>query len=182
MRVIAGEFRSRRLVSLPGDSTRPTPDRLREALFSILMPVIEGALFVDAFAGTGAVGIEAISRGARMVTFVEHDRRAQALIAENLAHCGVENGYAIIRARVERAAEDFPVASLDIVLLDPPYDEPAETVAAVIASAGEALAPGGLLVLEHARRRPSPETAGPLVRVRQVTSGDSALSFYSCPP
>jgi 16S rRNA (guanine966-N2)-methyltransferase len=182
MRVIAGALKGRRLKTPSWEGLRPSSDKLRETLFNILAPRIEGARVADGYAGTGAVGIEAISRGARMVTFVESDRRAQALIAENLAHCGVEDGYAIIRARAERAAEDFPAASLDIVLLDPPYDEPPDTVAAVIASAGEALAPGGLLVLEHARRRPSPETAGLLVRVRQVTSGDSALSFYSCPP
>ena len=113
-----------------------------------------------------------------MVTFVETDRRAQALIAENLAHCGVESGYAIIRAGVERAVDDLPAASLDIVFLDPPYDE---RVDAVIAAAAEVIAPGGVLVLEHARRQKAPELAGRLIRVRQVTSGSSMLSFYSCP-
>jgi 16S rRNA (guanine966-N2)-methyltransferase len=181
MRVIAGSLKGRRLKAPTWDGLRPTAEKLRETLFNILAPRMAGARVMDGYAGTGALGIEAISRGAAMVTFVEQDRRAQTLIAENLAHCGVENGYDIIRARVERAAEDAAVASLDIVLLDPPYDEPPETVAAVIGSAGEALAPGGVVVLEHARRRPSPESAGPLIRVRQVTSGDSALSFYSCP-
>ena len=181
MRVIAGTLKGRRLKAPTWDGLRPTAEKLRETLFNILAPRIAGARVMDGYAGTGALGIEAISRGAARVTFVEQDRRAQTLIAENLAHCGVENGYDIIRARVERAAGDAVVASLDIVLLDPPYDEPPETVTAVMASAGEALAPGGVVVLEHARRRPSPESAGPLIRVRQVTSGDSALSFYSCP-
>jgi len=110
------------------------------------------------------------------VTFVENDRRAQALIAENLAHCGVTNGYAIIRATVARAIDDYGTTkAFDIVLLDPPYeDEPG----AVIAAAGDVLAPGGLLVLEHARRRPTPDSAGALGRVRGVTSGDSALALY----
>ena len=86
--------------------TRPTADRVREALFSILFDV-QGSTVLDLYAGTGAIGIEAISRGAAMVTFVESDRRAQTLIAENVAHCGVESGYAIIRATVARAIDDY---------------------------------------------------------------------------
>ena len=178
MRVIAGTLKGRRLKAPTWEGLRPTSDKLRETLFNILAPRMEGARVLDGYAGTGAVGIEALSRGAEMVTFVETDRRAQALIAENLAHCGVESGYAIIRAGVERAVDDLPAASLDIVFLDPPYDE---RVDAVIAAAAEVIAPGGVLVLEHARRQKAPELAGRLIRVRQVTSGSSMLSFYSCP-
>jgi 16S rRNA (guanine966-N2)-methyltransferase len=181
MRVIAGALKGRRLKSPTWDGLRPTSDKLRETLFNILAPRIDGARFVDGYAGTGAVGIEALSRGARAVTFIDSDRRAETLIAENLAHCGVENGYAIIRATVERAIDQLDAAAFgpyelfDIVWLDPPYDE---QPAAPIAAADKLIAPGGLLVLEHARRRPAPETAGRLVRVRQVTSGDSMLSFF----
>jgi len=163
------------------DGLRPTSDKLRETLFNILAPRIAGTRVLDLYAGTGAVGIEALSRGAASVTFVESDRRAQTLIAENLLHCGVESGYAIIRASVARAIEQLDAAAFgpyelfDLVWLDPPYDEQPD---AVLAAAGVLIAPGGLLVLEHARRRPAPETAGRLVRVRQVTSGDSTLSFY----
>ena len=102
MRVIAGTLKGRRLKAPTWDGLRPTSDKLRETLFNILAPRIDGARFVDGYAGTGAVGIEALSRGARSVTFIESDRRAETLIAENLAHCGVENGYAIIRATVAR--------------------------------------------------------------------------------
>src|SRR5437867_13241212 len=98
MRVIAGSFKGRRLASPSWDGLRPTSDKLRETLFDILAPRIAGARVLDGYAGTGAVGIEAISRGAALVVFVERDRRAQALVAANLAHCGVTNGYAIIRA------------------------------------------------------------------------------------
>jgi 16S rRNA (guanine966-N2)-methyltransferase len=182
MRVIAGALKGRRLKTPTWEGLRPTSEKLRETLFNILAPRMAGARVVDGYAGTGALGIEAISRGAAMVTFVEQDRRAQGLVAENLAHCGVENGYAIIRGAVERAVDDLPAASVDVVLLDPPYDERPETVTAAVAAAGDVLAPGGVVVLEHPRRRPSPEAAGALRRVRQVTSGDSALSFYSCPP
>src|SRR4029079_12971992 len=102
MRVIAGTFKGRRLKTPAWDGLRPTSDKLRETLFNILAPRVPGARVLDAYAGTGAIGIEALSRGAASVTFVERDRRAQALIAENLAHCGVQNGYAIIRASVGR--------------------------------------------------------------------------------
>jgi 16S rRNA (guanine966-N2)-methyltransferase len=181
MRVIAGTLKGRRLKTPSWEGLRPTSDKLRETLFNILAPRLAGARFLDGYAGTGAVGIEALSRGATAVTFVESDRRAETLIAENLAHCGVENGYAIIRGTVARAIDQLDAAAFgpyelfDIVWLDPPYDEQPD---AVIAAAGVLIAAGGLLVLEHARRRTAPERAGRLSRVRQVTSGDSALSFY----
>ena len=182
MRIIAGALKGRRLKPPTWDGLRPTSDKLRETLFNILAPRMAGARVLDGYSGTGALGIEAISRGAARVTFVDNDRRAQALIADNLARCGVEGGYAIIRASVAVAIDDLgaaPVEPFDIILLDPPYDDP--QVDAVIAAGGDVLAPAGVLVLEHRRRRVVPEAAGRLVRVRQVTSGDSALSLYSCP-
>ena len=181
MRVIAGTLKGRRLKAPTWAGLRPTSDKLRETLFNILAPRMAGARFLDGYAGTGAVGIEALSRGATAVTFVDSDRRAETLIAENLAHCGVENGYAIIRATVARAIDQLDAAAFgpyelfDIVWLDPPYDEASD---AELTAAGVLLAPGGLLVLEHARRRPAPDAAGRLVRSRQVISGDSTLSFY----
>jgi 16S rRNA (guanine(966)-N(2))-methyltransferase RsmD len=177
--VIAGSLKGRRLNAPTWEGLRPTSDQLRETLFNILAPRIAGARVLDGYAGTGALGIEALSRGASMVTFVERDRRAQALIAANLAHCGVTDGYDIIRALVVHAIGNFVAASFDIILFDPPYDE---TPGEAMAAAGEVLAPGGVLVLEHARRRTAAERAGSLVRVRQVIAGDSALSFYACPP
>src|SRR5215475_3096803 len=100
MRVIAGEFRSRRLKSIPGDKTRPTPDRLRETLFDILMSRIEGATFLDAYAGTGAVGIEALSRGAKHATFLEKDRFAVETIRENLAALQLERRATVVKGPV----------------------------------------------------------------------------------
>jgi 16S rRNA (guanine(966)-N(2))-methyltransferase RsmD len=181
VRVIAGTLKGRRLEAPTWAGLRPTSDKLRETLFNILAPRIAGAVFLDGYAGTGAVGIEALSRGAKSVTFVESDRRADTLIRENLAHCGVESGYAIIRATVARAIDQLDAAAFgpyelfDIVWFDPPYDEQSD---AVLSAAGAIVAPGGLLVLEHARRRQPPDTAGRLGRVRQVASGDSTLSFY----
>jgi 16S rRNA (guanine966-N2)-methyltransferase len=178
VRVIAGSLKGRRLAAPTWNGLRPTSDRLRETLFNILAPRVLGARVLDAYAGTGAVGIEAASRGALEVVFVEHDRRAQALIAENLAHCGVVRGCAIIRASVDRALEDLRDAarSFDIVLLDPPYGE--TDLDSVLSASGALVAPGGVLVLEHAARQRSRESAGPLIRLRDVKSGDSALTFY----
>jgi 16S rRNA (guanine966-N2)-methyltransferase len=185
MRVIAGSLKGRRLATPSWEGLRPTSDKLRETIFNILAPRIVGARVLDAYAGTGALGIEALSRGANAVTFVESDRRAQALIEENLAHCGIADGYAIIRASVTRALEtlrgESNQARFDLVLLDPPYDPGRAVVEleSMLAAVGEIVAEDGLVVLEHARRRETPAAAGRLVRVREVASGDSALSLYA---
>jgi 16S rRNA (guanine966-N2)-methyltransferase len=131
---------------------------------------------LDAYAGTGAVGIEALSRGAAHVTFADRDPRALKLIRENLALCGVSDRYVIIRARLGQAPPSFAPEPFDLAVLDPPYDEP--DLAAVVIAAEPLLARGGVLILEHARRRPAPALAGGLTRLRDVTSGDSALAFY----
>jgi 16S rRNA (guanine(966)-N(2))-methyltransferase RsmD len=165
---------------------------LRETLFNVLARRIAGARVLDGYAGTGAVGIEALSRGASHVTFVDEDPRAQALVAANLAHCGVKNGYIIIRAGFPRALSALPAdAEFDIILLDPPYeqlksvgqrgdhDDAAENdVKATVAAAGDRLAPDGVLVLEHSRRHGAADKAGRLVRARELEKGDSALTFY----
>src|ERR1043166_7793979 len=167
MRIIAGSLKGRRLKAPTWDGLRPTSDKLRETLFNILASRpggVAGARLLDGFAGTGAIGIEAISRGAAHVTFVERDRRAQALIAENLGHCAIADGYAIIRASADRAFADLARASsvFDIVVLDPPYEQSADPTS----GAGSIVAPGGVLVLEHARRSPSPDAIGSLARTR----------------
>jgi 16S rRNA (guanine(966)-N(2))-methyltransferase RsmD len=179
MRVIAGTFKGRRLRTPTWTGLRPTSDKLRETLFNVLAARVPGARVLDLYAGTGALGIEALSRGAAGVTFVEGDRRAQALIARNLALCGIRSGYAIIRASVARGlralGSDPAFTPFDIILLDPPYEQ---EVGAVLQLAGAAVAPAGIVVLEHAGRRPAPAAAGCLVRTRQIVSGDSALSLY----
>jgi len=176
MRVIAGSLKGRRLNAPAWDGLRPTSDKLRETLFNILAPRVGGARVLDGYAGTGAVGIEALSRGAAHVTFVERDRRAQTLVAENLSRCGVTDGYVIIRASVSRALDDLGAEPFDIMFFDPPYDEQVDDV---LAAAGERLAPGGVLILEHAARRTPAERLGRLQRTRDAISGDSALAFYS---
>jgi 16S rRNA (guanine(966)-N(2))-methyltransferase RsmD len=189
MRIIAGSLKGRRLNSPSWDGLRPTSDKLRETLFNILAPRIAGARVLDGYAGTGALGIEALSRGAASVTFIEHDRRAQMLIAENLARCGIAEGYAIIRGSVVRALETLrdapPGDRFNVVLLDPPYD-PApgddDDIDAVLTAAGEVMTADGVLILEHARTRRTPAAAGRLVRTREVIGGDSALAWYACQP
>lgn len=188
MRVIAGTLKGRQLKAPTWEGLRPTSDKLRETLFNVLAPRVAGARVLDGYAGTGASGIEALSRGAAHVTFIEQDRRALALIEENLARCAVQSGYAIIRAPVGRGltavADAAAFVPFDIILFDPPYDVPPAAVLTGVAGAERSLdrllAPDGLVVVEHARRQPSPETAGRLARTRLLTSGDSALSFYTC--
>lgn len=176
MRVIAGEFRSRRLLSLPGLDTRPTPDKMRETLFNILAPAIGGATFVDAYAGTGAVGIEAISRGAKLAVFIEKDRDAVDVIKANLNSLGIKEKGRIIRGMAApQLAQAAATLKPDIVFLDPPYPSEAEYTAALAALAGHAPA---LTVAQHAARYAPPDECEGLVKTRTVRQGNNALSFY----
>lgn len=177
MRVIAGTLKGRRLAGPRWKGLRPTSDRLRGTLFEILGPRTEGARVLDGYAGTGAIGIEALSRGARHVTFVERDRRATALIARNLAVCGVTDGYTMMPTTLETAGGRFARWGFELILLDPPYGELGTGF--LLEQAGEWLVPDGLLVLEHGSREIAPARAGGLVRIRRVVAGDSALSFYA---
>jgi len=177
MRVIAGEYRGRRLAAPTWPGLRPTSDRLKESVFAILAPVLAGARVLDGFAGSGALGIEALSRGAASAVFVEQDSRAAGLIERNLAHCRISDGYVMIRAEFTRALRQLPAdRRFDLVLLDPPY-EFADLASAVEAAAGH-MARGGVLVLEHATRRQAPARAGRFAAVRQVKAGDSTATFY----
>ena len=177
MRVIAGRFKGRRLATPSWEGLRPTSDKLRETLFNVLAPRIDGARVFDGFAGTGAIGIEALSRGAAHVMFVEKNRRAIALIDANLKACGIDGGYTIQCAEVVAALDAAPPGACDLILLDPPYD--IANVSVLLAAAARHLRPDGLIVLERATRRDPREPAG-LRRVRDVKSGDSTLTLYSC--
>jgi 16S rRNA (guanine966-N2)-methyltransferase len=172
MRVIAGEFRSRRLKSIPGGATRPTPDRLRETLFDILQTRIHGAIFLDGYAGTGAVGIEALSRGASHAFFLERNRAAIEAIRENLAALNIER-----RATVVTGPVLLTIArhEANIVFLDPPYELEREYAGALEALAAK---PPELTIVQHSIRLALPEEQGLLEKTRVVKQGDNALSFY----
>jgi 16S rRNA (guanine966-N2)-methyltransferase len=172
MRVIGGEFRSRRLKSLPGPAMRPTPDMLRETLFNVLAPRIPGCTFVDAYAGSGAVGIEALSRGAARVYFLESHPRAAALIEANLKSLSVSDRAVVVRSR---ATEQLPRLKADIFFLDPPYDQPREYSAALRILGRK---PPALVVAQHSVRQELEETYGELRRVRVLRQGSNALSFF----
>ncbi len=175
MRIIGGRHRGRRLETPDWPGLRPTSDRLRETLFNILAPEVDGARVLDVYAGTGAVGLEALSRGAASAIFIEKDRRAVALLRRNAASCAA--GPCAIVARDAVVALRAPLSGpFDIVFLDPPYADPSRDAALQLASGH--VAPGGVLVLEHATREPAPESAGTLTRTRTKRQGDSSLSFY----
>ena len=172
MRVIGGEFRSRRLKTLPGRAVRPTSDRLRETLFNVLGEEVVGSVFVDACAGTGAVGIEALSRGAARAIFLENDRRAAALIRENLRSLGLDRRAQVLEKNV---AAGLMRTTGDIVFLDPPYASAAE-YESVLSRLGQS--PPALVIAEHDRRTKLQGAYGQLERVRVLRQGDSSLSFY----
>jgi 16S rRNA (guanine966-N2)-methyltransferase len=177
MRIIAGTHKGRTLKTPKWDGLRPTSDKLRETLFNILQARIDGSRVLDVFAGTGAVALEALSRGAASAVCVESDRRAAGLIAENAALCGEVNRCAIIRDVVERALlRPLPGGPFDLIVLDPPYDY--AHLADAVANAGTQRAADGIVILEHASRVTPPQPPG-LSLTRTVKSGDSALSFYS---
>ena len=176
MRVIAGRYKGRKLKPPAWEGLRPTSDKLRETLFNILAPRLEGARVCDGYAGTGAVGIEALSRGAAHVVFVDSDRRATAAIAGTAEAWGVGAVYTIhVGDAVEwlRRLADGP--RFDLILLDPPYSLP-QLREALDAAAG-CLSDEGLLVLERATRR-EPDDVESLERVRDLRAGDSTLTFY----
>jgi 16S rRNA (guanine966-N2)-methyltransferase len=185
MRIIAGTYRSRILKSLRGLALRPTSDRLRETLFNVLGPAVSGSRFLDLFAGTGAVGIEAISRGASEVVFIENHAPAAVLIGKNLDSLGVRSGATVLGVDALRGLETLAArrksgsSPFDFVFLDPPYAA-AEEYKSVLRFLGAApfLAPGSIVIAEHRHSFELPARAGALVRYRVLKQGDAALSFY----
>jgi 16S rRNA (guanine(966)-N(2))-methyltransferase RsmD len=176
VRIIAGALKGRRLLAPDFEGLRPTSDKLRETLFNVIAPRVREANVLDGFAGTGAIGLEALSRGAAHVTFVDPDPRAVALIRENLRLCGVADRALVVRARFVEVSRQLARAPFDLILLDPPYNEP--DFPGVIQAAAAVVAMNGLVVLEHARRSAVPVASGALASVRTLISGDSALTFY----
>jgi 16S rRNA (guanine966-N2)-methyltransferase len=181
MRVIAGKFRSR-LLKGPGMlRIRPTSDRLRETLFNVLGPSLEDSFFVDLYAGTGAVGIEAISRGAREVIMVESSAKAARLIRQNLDSLGIRSGAELIEAEAVRGLERMAARHLlaDFMFLDPPYEKEREYGSVLgFLDASHLVAPYGIVIVEHSRKMELPQRFARLERSRLLEQGDAALSFY----
>jgi 16S rRNA (guanine(966)-N(2))-methyltransferase RsmD len=189
MRVIAGQYRRRTLRSLPSLEIRPTADRLRETLFNVLCAgnpeALADSTWIDLYAGTGAVGIEAISRGARMVYFVESSKDAADVIAANLKSLGIAHGSQVVKADAVKAVRQLDAAvgasgkAADYIFLDPPYSlqqEYAKTLAALAES--KLLRDGGIVIAEHEKRFDPGEAFGSLRRYRTLAQGDATLSFY----
>jgi 16S rRNA (guanine(966)-N(2))-methyltransferase RsmD len=181
MRIIAGEAKGRRLRSLKGQALRPTSDRVRETLFAILGERVTGARFLDLFAGAGAVGLEALSRGASEAVFVESHRAAARVIEENAALCGFAARARVLVMPVGRALPRLARAGerFEIIFLDPPYGsgEAAATLERMARRPG-LVAAGGLVICQRSRSQEMPERAGALTRMRQERFGETMLDFY----
>ena len=180
MRVISGKYKGRRLKGPEGLELRPTGDRLKETLFNILGPKIAGASVLDVFGGTGAIGIEALSRGAREVTFIESSTAANRLIVQNLKLCGIETGYRILKEDVFPALRSLARQGFKagVTFFDPPYDWKPYRDLLEIAFNRDILSGGGLAVIEHYRKASLPESGDGFHRSRIVRQGDHCLSFY----
>jgi len=185
MRVIAGTLRRRTLEAPPGMATRPTSDRLRETLFNVLAPRIQGARFLDLYAGSGAVGIEAASRGAERVVLVERAATALKVLRANLENLGLRGGVRVealsVAAFLKKVRPESAGFVFDIVFMDPPYEADNEYALGLSLLGGEAsrlLSQDAVVIAEHRRRENLDERYGVLERTRVLEQGDAGLSFY----
>jgi 16S rRNA (guanine966-N2)-methyltransferase len=180
MRVIAGKYRSRQLRTPGFLGIRPTSDRLRETLFNILGPYVEDSLFIDLYAGTGAVGIEAISRGAREVFFIDRDPDCISLVRQNLESLEIRTGVEVISANALRGLDKLAARHLiaDFIFFDPPYADASYPDLLEYLDASHLVAPRGIVIAEHSSKLDLPERFDRLERTRLLEQGDAALSFY----
>lgn len=181
MRVIAGEYRSRKLAAPAGESTRPTSDRLRETLFNVVAGVVQDSVWLDLFAGTGAVGIEALSRGARMVYFAENNARAVKAIRANLKSLSITDGYELHEREVMQAVRMLDAAAIvcDFCFLDPPYaDRAAYAETLGFLSQSHLISQNSIVIAEHEKHFDLLDHYGALARHRRLQQGDAVLSFY----
>ena len=182
MRIIAGTYRSRILKSLKGQALRPTSDWLRETLFNVLGPAVAGSHFLDLYSGTGAVGIEALSRGAVEAVFVENHAAAVKLIHENLTLLKIESGAQVISADTSQALTKLANRKrppFEYVFLDPPYAAEGEYQLVLnVLGASPLVAENSIVIAEHRKTLELEEGYGSLLRYRALKQGDATLSFY----
>jgi 16S rRNA (guanine(966)-N(2))-methyltransferase RsmD len=176
MRISGGTGKGRKLRVPAGDRVRPTSDKVKQALFNILGEEVDGAEFLDLFAGAGGIGIEALSRGARRVVFVDASRESLKVIAHNIAQAGFGAQAEIIAAKAETFLKR-PSGPYDIIFLDPPYADDLQPLLESISGAG-IVKPRGIVIAEHFKKQSSPENAGSLRLVREARYGDTVLAFY----
>ena len=186
MRVVAGTQKGRDIKNPQGWACRPTSARVREALFSILSDHVAGAQVLDLYAGTGAIGIESLSRGARHVVFVENQAKTAWLLRDNIERCGYTRQCIVLTRNVETFLTAPPAwhepLTFDIVFADPPYQRTDLTQLLERLSLSGTLAPDGRAILEHETRRPVPTRVGSLAQTRQARYGDTTLTFYQRRP
>ena len=183
MRIIAGQYRSRPLKSLPGLDLRPTSDRLRETLFNVLVSSsrLEDSVWLDLFAGTGAVGIEALSRGARHVYFVEAERKHARLLRDNLKSLNISEGFDVYESEVASALRSLEASGVtcDFCFLDPPYHmRGAYERTLEFLGESQLVGPSSIVIAEHEKKFELDETFGALARYRKIVHGDAGLSLY----
>jgi 16S rRNA (guanine966-N2)-methyltransferase len=181
MRVIAGQFRSRKLAAVPGTATRPTSDRLRETLFNVVGPRCADSVWLDLYAGTGGVGIEAISRGARQVYFVESEKKAARVIRDNLQSLQIDDGAEVMEREAVQALRLLESQAIvaDFIFLDPPYEHHGayEQVLSAVAQS-QLITAESIIIAEHDKHFDPGEKFGALKRYRELKQGDAVLSFY----
>jgi len=176
MRITGGSGRGRKLTVPAGDRVRPTSDKVKQALFNILGEQVRGARFLDLFAGAGGIGLEALSRDAGQVVFVESARESLSAIRRNIESLGCTDRALVIASKAESFLKR-PSGPYEIIFLDPPYRRELEPLLRLIAGSG-IVKPGGLVIAEHFKKQPSPEHAGNLERYREAVYGDTVLAFY----
>ncbi len=176
MRVTGGTGRGRRLKAPAGSRVRPTSDKVKQALFNILGDRVADASFLDLFAGAGGIGIEALSRGAGRVVFVDASRSSLDLVNQNIGQTGFEERSHAVLAKVESFLKK-PSGPYDIVFLDPPYEEEMRPLLELVAGSG-ILKPGSIVIAEHFKKQTSPAGAGGLTLYREAKYGDTVLAFY----
>src|SRR3954468_771124 len=183
MRIIAGKYRSRQIQTVAGNDVRPTTDMLRETLFNVVSAVrpIEDTVWLDVYAGSGAVGIEALSRGAREVYFVESSKKAVAVIRKNLSALKIGSGWEIVERDADAALRrlDSQAIASDVCFIDPPYAEEQEYEDTLgFLSQSQMIGPQSLVIAEHSKRYDPGDQVGALVRFRKLKQGDAVLSFF----